>query len=70
MTELLGLVGVVARVGSPDPSVKVGTMTSLAKRGFRDPLDLLVVPGEYHLLETDAMVELARAEGDVGPRPK
>lgn len=58
--DLVGVV--VARAGSPDPLVEAGTMTELATRAFGDPLHLLVVPGECHLLEADALVELAGAD--------
>jgi diphthine synthase len=60
--DLVGVV--VARAGSPDPLVEAGTMTDLADRTFGDPLHLFVVPGECHLLEADALVELAGADRD------
>ncbi|ELZ12473.1 diphthine synthase [Natrinema thermotolerans DSM 11552] len=60
--DLVGVV--VARAGSPDPLVEAGTMTELADREFGDPLHLLVVPGECHLLEADALEELAGADRD------
>ncbi len=41
------------------PLVDAATMTELAERSFGDPLHLLVIPGECHLLEADALVELA-----------
>ncbi|OLZ40139.1 diphthine synthase [Natrinema saccharevitans] len=63
--EYPDLVGVVvARAGSPDPIVEAGTMTELADREFGAPLHLLVVPGECHLLEADALEELAGADRD------
>ncbi|NGM67729.1 diphthine synthase [Natronolimnobius sp. AArcel1] len=63
--EYPDLVGVVvARAGSPDPLVEAGTMAELADREFGDPLHLLVIPGECHLLEADALVELAGADRD------
>ncbi|ELY52103.1 diphthine synthase [Natronolimnohabitans innermongolicus] len=63
--EYPDLVGVVvARAGSPDPLVAAGTMTDLAEREFGEPLHLLVIPGECHLLEADALVELAGADRD------
>ena len=58
--DLVGVV--VARAGSPDPVLEAGTMTELADRDFGDPLHLLVVPGECHPLEADALVELADAD--------
>jgi diphthine synthase len=63
--EYPDLVGVVvARAGSPDPLVAAGTMTELVDRSFGDPLHLLVIPGECHLLEADALVGLAGADRD------
>ncbi|WP_254769438.1 diphthine synthase [Salinilacihabitans rarus] len=63
--EYPDLVGVVvARAGSPDPLVEAGTTTDLADREFGDPLHLLVIPGTCHLLEADALVELAGADRD------
>ncbi|ADD04481.1 diphthine synthase [Natrialba magadii ATCC 43099] len=61
--EYPDLVGVVvARAGSPEPLVEAGTMTELADQEFGEPLHLLVVPGDCHLLEADALVELADAD--------
>ncbi|WP_049921369.1 diphthine synthase [Halopiger djelfimassiliensis] len=61
--EYPDLVGVVvARAGSPDPLVEAATLTELADREFGEPLHLLVIPGECHLLEADALVELAGAD--------
>ncbi|MFP9191078.1 diphthine synthase [Natrialbaceae archaeon A-CW1-1] len=60
--DLVGVV--VARAGSPDPLVAAGTMTDLATKEFGDPLHLLVIPGELHLLEADALCELAGADRD------
>ena len=53
---------VVARAGSPDPLVVAGTMTELATRDLGEPLHLLVIPGDCHHLEADALVELAGAD--------
>ncbi|MFC4438877.1 MULTISPECIES: diphthine synthase [Natrialbaceae] len=58
--DLVGVV--VARAGSPDPLVAAGTMSDLVERSFGDPLHLLVIPGECHLLEADALVELGGAD--------
>ncbi|OIB56035.1 diphthine synthase [Natrialba sp. SSL1] len=63
--EYPDLVGVVvARAGSPEPLVEAGTMSELADREFGEPLHLLVVPGDCHLLEADALCELADADRD------
>ena len=36
-------------------------MSGLATREFGDPLHLLIVPGELHYIESDALRELAGA---------
>ncbi|WP_323191279.1 diphthine synthase [Halostella sp. PRR32] len=57
--ETLGVV--VARAGSPDPVVVADSMRGLASRSFGGPLHLLVVPGELHHVERDALRDLADA---------
>ena len=52
---------VVARAGSPDPLVTADRLSALADRDFGDPLHLLVVPGDLHHIEADALRELADA---------
>jgi diphthine synthase len=52
---------VVARAGSPDPVVRAGPLSTLATGSFGDPLHLLVVPGDLHHVERDALVELGDA---------
>ncbi|UPV99278.1 diphthine synthase [Halorussus gelatinilyticus] len=56
---------VVARAGSPDPLVTADRISALADREFGDPLHLLVVPGELHHIEADALRELADAPADL-----
>ena len=51
----------VCRAGGPDPLVVADELGALADRSFGDPLHLLVVPGDLHLLEADALRELADA---------
>ena len=61
--EYPDLVGVVvARAGSPEPLVEAAPLSALAARDFGEPLHLLVIPAELHLLEADALVELAGAD--------
>jgi diphthine synthase len=60
---------VVARAGSPDPVVVGDSLAALADREFGDPLHLLVVPGDLHALEHEALVELAGAPAAVLPDP-
>ncbi|MFB6188606.1 MAG: diphthine synthase [Halapricum sp.] len=60
--DALGVV--VARAGSPDPLVRADRLDALADDGFGDPLHMLVIPGELHYIERDALVELAGAPED------
>jgi diphthine synthase len=60
---------VVARAGSQDPVVAADALGALAEREFGDPLHLLVVPGDLHHLERDALAELAGAPDDRLPDP-
>ena len=52
---------VVARAGSPDAVVAADRLSVLADREFGDPLHLLVIPGDLHHVEADALVGLADA---------
>ena len=55
--ETLGVV--VTQAGSPDPTVAADTLEALATRSFGDPLHLLVIPGELHPIESEALDALA-----------
>ena len=55
----------IARAGSDDPAVAADRLGALAEREFGDPLHLLVVPGELHHVEADALAELAGASEGV-----
>ncbi|HET7323410.1 MAG TPA: diphthine synthase [Halococcus sp.] len=55
--ELLAVV--VARAGSPDPLVVADRLSALTEQEFGGPLHLLVVPGDLHHLEREALSELA-----------
>jgi diphthine synthase len=55
----------VCRAGSPEPVVAADRLSSLADREFGDPLHLLVVPGELHHVEREALAELAGAPADL-----
>ncbi|MFB6081933.1 MAG: diphthine synthase [Halanaeroarchaeum sp.] len=57
--DALGVV--VGRAGSPDPIVAADRLSTLAEFDFGDPLHLLVVPGELHHVEADALRDLAGA---------
>ncbi|MGA9402396.1 diphthine synthase [Haladaptatus sp.] len=56
---------VVARAGSPDPLVEADRLSVLAERDFGDPLHLLVVPGDLHHIEADALASLADAPSEL-----
>ncbi|ESP89865.1 diphthine synthase [Candidatus Halobonum tyrrellensis] len=55
--DALGVV--VARAGSPDPVVAADALSALADREFGGPLHTLVVPGDLHHLEAEALERLA-----------
>ncbi len=64
--DVLGVA--IARAGSTEPVVAADSLDSLADRAFGDPLHLLVVPGDLHHIEADALAELAGApEGLLDP---
>ncbi len=52
---------VVARAGSDTPVVVADRIDELATESFGDPLQLLVLPGELHPLEREALVAFADA---------
>ena len=62
-TDTLGVV--VARAGSPDPVVAADRLSALSNREFGDPLHLLVIPGDLHHVESDALAALGDAPADV-----
>jgi len=57
----------VARAGSPDPVVAADRLSALAGRSFGDPLHLLVVPGDRHHVEAEALRALGDAPEDCLP---
>ncbi|SEH40619.1 diphthine synthase [Halopenitus malekzadehii] len=63
--DVLGVV--VARAGSPDAVVAADRLSALADRDFGDPLHLLVIPGDLHHVEVDALAGLADAPADLLP---
>ena len=52
---------VIARAGSDDPLVRADTLDVLAGESFGPPLHLLVIPGDLHPIERDALAALGRA---------
>ena len=70
LADHLECVGVaIARAGGPDPLVVADALSALAERSFGDPLHLLVLPGDLHVVEHDALVELAGAPSSALPDP-
>jgi diphthine synthase len=70
LAEELDAVGVVVgRAGSPDPVVAADSLEALADRSFGDPLHLLIIPGDLHVLEHDALSKLAGAPESALPDP-
>ncbi|MDS0293388.1 diphthine synthase [Halogeometricum luteum] len=61
--DVLGVV--VARAGSEDPVVAADRLSALAEREFGDPLHMLVIPGDVHHVEADALRALGGAPDDV-----
>ena len=56
---------VVARAGSPEPLVAADRLSALADREFGEPLHLLVIPGDLHHVEADALAALADAPAEL-----
>ena len=52
---------VVAQAGSSDPTVVAADLTALGDDAFGAPLHMLVLPGDLHPLERDALRELGGA---------
>jgi diphthine synthase len=61
--DVLGVA--VARAGSPEPTVVADRLSELATADFGDPLHLLVIPGDLHHVESDALATLGGAPADV-----
>lgn len=59
------LVAAVARAGSDDPITAAGNARDLAGADLGDPLHCVVVPGDLHFKEAEALVELAGAPGEI-----
>ena len=53
---------VIGQAGSDNPTVRAGDLSELAGESFGEPLHLLVIPGELHPIEEDALSELAGLE--------
>lgn len=54
----------IGRAGSPDPLVVADSLRTLAGQSLGDPLHLLVIPGDLHILEQEALRAFAGAPLD------
>ncbi|MFB6086257.1 MAG: diphthine synthase [Halodesulfurarchaeum sp.] len=55
--DVLGVV--VGRAGSPDPVVEADRLDALSERSFGPPPHLLVIPGDLHVIEQEALEAFA-----------
>lgn len=55
----------VARAGSSDPVIEAHRLSTLANRDFGDPLHLIVIPGDLHDMEAEALSAFADAPASV-----
>lgn len=62
------LAGVVARAGSKKPVVAAGLIKDLKERDFGGGLHSLVIPGDLHFVEIEALVKLAGLPGELGDK--
>ena len=58
--EQIGVV--VGQAGSDNPTVRAGSLEQLATESFGAPLHMLILPGELHPIEADALEGLASFE--------
>ena len=59
------IVCVVARAGSPDPTVMANTIDFLKDKDFGPPLHTIVIPGNLHFMEVEALIKLAGLPGEL-----
>ncbi|MEG3224410.1 MAG: diphthine synthase [Methanobacteriales archaeon Met13] len=59
---------VLARVGSQEPLVRADNMGKLVKEDFGGPLHSLIIPGDLHFLEAEALVVLGGAPEEYNGR--
>jgi len=60
------IVCVVARAGSPNPTVMANKVGFLMDKDFGPPLHTLIVPGSFHFMEIKALVKLAGLPVKIG----
>jgi diphthine synthase len=62
------IICVVARAGAPDSVVSANTINILRKKDFGQPLHTLVVPGNLHFMEIEALELCADLPADLGKK--
>ena len=65
LDDVLGVA--IARAGSLEPVVAADRLSELAERDFGYPLHLLVVPGDLHHVEAEALRAFAGAPAELAP---
>jgi diphthine synthase len=55
----------IARVGSGHPIIKADYIYELKEYDFGDPLHVMIVPGDLHFIEREALVKFASAPEEV-----
>ena len=65
--DALGVV--VARAGSSNPLVRGDRLSTLAEEDFGGPLHVLIVPGDLHHVEAEALGDLADVPSELLPTP-
>lgn len=65
VVDMETLVVGVARAGSPNPTVKAGTVGELLDYDFGGPPYSLVFPGKLHFMEAEALIAFAKAPATV-----
>ncbi|RLI58692.1 MAG: diphthine synthase, partial [Candidatus Asgardarchaeum californiense] len=62
------IICVVARAGSAKPIIKAGEADALLNEDFGPPLHTLVVPGNLHFMELEALVKIAGLPEEIGKK--
>jgi diphthine synthase len=59
------LICVVGKAGSEDPMVRCGFFKDMKKQDFGPPLHTIVIPGNLHFMEAEALVGIAGAPKEI-----
>lgn len=62
------VVCVIARAGSPNPLLCADTINRLQKKDFGPPLHTLIIPGNLHFMEIEALVAFAGLPGETAKK--